>query len=151
MGNVFKKLMRREFGEENYARYCRYIFYETGKQKVHNPMVYEDMYHFLEGKDRQALLFMKNRLDGVLLQAFVICKGYFAKLLTALGTIFLICILRPQPPLYFLLVAAVVLGIAAKTYEYIVNKYCYVDARIILIYKHVLDRLCPGGKMRSGN
>ena len=28
-----------------------------------------------------------------------------------------------------------------KTWEFVVNKYCYVDANIILVYKSVLDRI----------
>lgn len=146
MGNVFKKLVRREFGEENYARYCRYILYESGKQKLQNAMIYEDMYHFLEGKDRQALLFMKTRLDGVLLQALGICKGYCTKLLAAFFVLLVLLFLEPGQPVFGILLAAVVLGVGAKTYEYIANKYCYVDARIILIYKSVLETLCPGRK-----
>ena len=72
MGSVYKKLVRREFGEENYARYCRYLLYETGRNSPQNPMIYEDMYHFLEGKDKQVLLFMRGRLEQVLIKAFFI-------------------------------------------------------------------------------
>lgn len=150
MGNVFKKLMRREFGEENYARYCRYILYETEKQKVHNTMIYEDMYHFLEGKDRQSLLFMKTRLDGVLVDALVISKGYCAKLVAAFFVLFVLLFVEPQQPVFGILLAALVLGAGAKTYEFIANRYCYVDARIILIYKNVLEALCPGKKTGQG-
>ena len=28
-----------------------------------------------------------------------------------------------------------------KTYEFVVNKFCYVDAHIALVYKAVLDRI----------
>lgn len=146
MGNVFKKLMRREFGAENYERYCRYIIYETEKQNVHNTMIYEDMYRFLESRDRQVLLFMKSRLDGVILQAFGICRGYCGKLLASLATAAALFLIQPAQPAFGILLALVGLGLAVKTYEYIVNKYCYVDARIILIYRNVLERLCPAGK-----
>lgn len=146
MGSVFKKLMRREFGAENYERYCRYIIYETEKQSVPNPMIYEDMYRFLESRDRQVLLFMKSRLDGVILQAFGICRGYYGKLSAAFAAALLLLFIRPPQPVLGILLALAGLGLAVKTYGYIVNKYCYVDARIILIYKNVLERLCPAGK-----
>ena len=29
----------------------------------------------------------------------------------------------------------------AKTYEFIINKYCFIDAHIVWIYKTVLDRI----------
>ena len=90
MGSVYKKLVRREFGEENYARYCRYLLYETGRNSPQNPMIYEDMYHFLEGKDKQVLLFMRGRLEQVLIKAFFISKGYTAKLSAALGVMFFV-------------------------------------------------------------
>ena len=28
-----------------------------------------------------------------------------------------------------------------KTYEFVVNKYCYVDAQIVLVYKAVLEKI----------
>ena len=28
-----------------------------------------------------------------------------------------------------------------KTYEFISNKFCYIDAQIVLVYKAVLDRI----------
>jgi hypothetical protein len=28
-----------------------------------------------------------------------------------------------------------------KTYEYLINKYCFIDAHIVLVYKTVLDRV----------
>ncbi len=150
MGNVLKKLVRKEFGEENYARYCRYIFYETGKPRAQNPMIYEDMYHFLEGKDPQALLSMKERLDRVLLQAFVICKGYSAKVAASLGAMFLLYLLELPPLVFMIFFGIVLIGITVKTFEYVGNKYCYVDARIVLIYKNVLEKLCLGGKTGGG-
>lgn len=142
MGNVFKKLMRREFGAENYERYYEYIMHGAEKQNMQNPVIYEDMYRFLEDREPQALLFMKSRLDGVILQAFGICRGYNAKLIAALLTAAALLLIQPAQPALGLLLALVGLGLAVKTYEYIVNKYCYVDAAIVLIYKSVLEHLC---------
>ena len=146
MGSVYKKLVRREFGEENYARYCRYLLYETGRNSPQNPMIYEDMYHFLEGKDKQVLLFMRGRLEQVMIKAFFISKGYTAKLSAALGVMFFVLLMQPIQPVFGILLTVLGIGIAVKTHEYIVNRYCYMDARLIWIYKNVLDRLCPDGK-----
>lgn len=146
MASVFKKLVRKEFGVENYERYCRYLLYESERVNLQNPMIYEDMYHFLEGKDKQVLRFMKGRLEDTMIQGFIICKGFTTKLSAALGTMFFVLLMQPAQPFFELLLLAIGIGIVLKTHEYIANKYCYVDARLILIYKNVLDRLCPEGK-----
>ena len=33
------------------------------------------------------------------------------------------------------------LAFLVKTYEFLVNKFCYVDAHLVLIYKSVLDKI----------
>ncbi len=144
MGNVFKKLMRKEFGAGTYERYCGYIYSELENRSQENKMIFEEMYVALKDKDERVLQGKRERLDSVILQAFGICRNYWFTAAAALTTALLVCLLVPGTWLLCLLLAADALGFAAKTCEYISNKYCYVDARIILIYKSVLDKLCPG-------
>ncbi|MDE7297850.1 MAG: hypothetical protein K2N94_03335 [Lachnospiraceae bacterium] len=144
MGNVFKKLMRKEFGEGAYERYCGYIYGEQESRVQENRMIFEEMYLALKDKDMRVLQGKKEQLDRAILQAFVICRNYWFAAAAALLTALLVCLLIPGTWLLYLLLMADAAGFAAKTGEYISNKYCYVDARIILIYKSVLDKLCPG-------
>ena len=71
---------------------------------------------------------------------------YTAKLSAALGVMFFVLLMQPIQPVFGILLTVLGIGIAVKTHEYIVNRYCYMDARLIWIYKNVLDRLCPDGK-----
>ena len=38
-------------------------------------------------------------------------------------------------------IAVISVAFLYKAYEYIINKFCYVDAHIAIIYKTVLDKL----------
>lgn len=133
--------MRQEFGEGNYERYCRYIYKDIEEQTSDNRMVYEEMYRYLQSKDDQVLILMRERLDMVILQAFEICKHYSITVVATAITILVLVLLQPGIMLYPLLGMAGI-GFFIKTYEYLSNKYCYVDARMILVYKAVLEKLC---------
>ena len=37
--------------------------------------------------------------------------------------------------------ALITIAFLAKTYEYVVNKFCFMDAQIVMIYKEVLDKM----------
>ena len=49
---------------------------------------------------------------------------------------------RPLPlVVIFACVGLMSICMAAKTYEYVINKYCFIDAHILLIYQKVLQEL----------
>ncbi len=144
MGNVFKQLVRKEFGSRNYERYCKYIYGEQDQNTRENKMVFEEMYAALKDKDAHVLQEKRKRLDSAILQAFWICRHYSLAAGATTFTILLILLLTPAIEILVIAVGSVLAAFLAKTCEYISNKYCYVDARIILIYKSVLDQLSPG-------
>lgn len=143
MGSVFKKLIRQEFGIGNYERYCRYIYSDMENQKSESRLLYEEMYQYLKTKDVQMLALMKERLDMVILQAFGICRHYSLAVVATAVTILLIVLFKPTGLILYPLLLLAGAGFFAKTYEYLSNKYCYVDARMVLVYKAVLESLCP--------
>lgn len=147
MGSVFRKLMRQEFGAGNYERYCRYIYSDMENQTPESRLVYEEMYQYLQSKDIKMLILMKERLDTVILQAFGICRNYSMAVIATAVTVLLLVLLQPAGIILYPLLALTGAGFFIKTYEYLSNKYCYVDARMVLVYKAVLEQLCL--KVRS--
>lgn len=146
MVNVFKKLIRTEFGEKKYSQYVNSLHIKMMEKNydyhnLQNEEIFNDIYDNLKDKDIEFLKVRFEHLTDAMLQVVRISKTYF--------TIFLVCIIS----MIFLLtidlqplitVGSIVLIIGCliyKTYEYIANKFCYIDARIIIVYKSVLDSL----------
>ena len=144
MGNVFKQLVRKEFGSRNYERYCKYIYGEQNQSARENKIVFEEMYAELKDKDVRILQEKRKRLDSAILQAFWICHHYSLAAGATVFTVFLIILLTPAIEILVIAAGSVAAAFLAKTYEYVSNKYCYVDAKIVLIYKSVLDQLSSG-------
>lgn len=141
MTNVFKKLISRELGEVNYHRYFSFVKKNMETKKADSQLIYNDMYDKLKYRDLKAITKMHNRLNDTMLLAFRISKNFFFAFLVYLGaSIFLIASeLHPQ-----VTIAALVLmnlSFIYKTYEFLVNKFCYIDAQIVLVYKAVLDSI----------
>lgn len=140
MTNVFRKLIRKEFGEECYNQYFDCFRKNIEKKVSDSKEIYEDISKRLEEKDKQSLDKMQRRLNDTLIYAVRINKTYFLLFIVYLfASIYLIIQnLNPAVTIGALLLLSVCF--VSKTYEYILNKYCYIDARIILIYKTVLEK-----------
>lgn len=99
------------------------------------------MYNTLKDRDIVTLQKMLERLLDCMHLALSISKQYMFILFAYVLTIVLIL---SQGFLWWITVCSIaVLSIAFiyKTIEFIVNKYCFIDAHIILVYKSVLDEL----------
>lgn len=146
MSSLFKRLLSRELGEVNYNKYffCYQKLIAEKKydtKKLENREVYDDIYNFLKEKDEEIL---QEQLEGLLetmIMALRISRQYmFVFICYLLTSLFLI---SQGLMLYITISAIVLLSVCFlyKTYEFIVNKYCYIDAHIVIIYKSVLDSL----------
>lgn len=146
MTSVFKRLISRELGEAKYNKY--FICYQKlildkkyDSRNFDNKEIYEDIYNNLKDKDAVILKSMLERLLDTMCLALKISKTYFIAFivyLTASGFL----IFQGMIPLITIVgLVAMSFCFIYKTYEFVVNKYCYIDAHIILVYKSVLDRL----------
>ncbi len=141
MANVFQKLIKQEFGETNYKKYL-----DCFRKNVENPEpdtkpVFEDIVLQLEGRDEQMLNKMQKRLDETLLYAYRINRTYLLLFLVYLFASLYLIIQGLHPAVTITALVLLSICFVVKTHEFIINKYCYLDARIILIYKAVLDRM----------
>lgn len=146
LSSVFKKLITKELGASRYNKY--FFCYQKliiekkyDSTKLSNQEIHDDMYNTLKDRDIVTLQKMLERLLDCMHLALSISKQYMFILFAYVLTIVLIL---SQGFLWWITVCSIaVLSIAFiyKTIEFIVNKYCFIDAHIILVYKSVLDEL----------
>jgi len=141
MGNVFKKLISKELGEVNYHRYFSFVRKNIESRKSDSQVLYNDMYEKLKYRDIKSITKMHNRLNDTMMIAFRISKNFlFSFLMYLFASIYLIAKdIRPE----LTIIALILMNLCFiyKTYEFVANKFCYIDAQIVLIYKTVLDRI----------
>lgn len=146
MANVFKKLIRKELGEINYHRYSSFIKKNIDNRSISDrindsQVIFNDMYEKLKCRDIKSISKMHKRLNDTMLLAFRISKNFiFTFLVYLLASAYLI-LRAMSPELTAISLILVNICFIYKVYEFISNKFCYVDAQIILVYKAVLDRI----------
>ena len=140
MFNVLKKTLRSEFGRAKYEQYARSIKQNIREAKTDNSEIFNDLYAMLREKDEKHLEEMQERLNISLLDAFHVSRNYlkaFVAYLVAFVLLGCYVIQMYAVPLILFISAAFLV----KTLEFLINKFCYVDAHLVLIYKSVLDRV----------
>lgn len=150
MSSEFKKLISRELGRSNYNRYASFIRSGLQDKRMDLKEIFRDIYSQLEYDDAKEIVTRHNRLNDSLLDAFRINRTYlFSFLFYTAAVIFLIAAdLKFAPALAAFV--AITLVFLKRTCEYLENKYCYVDAQIVLIYKAVLERLIVNKGLKRG-
>lgn len=143
MLSILGKLLCRELGEQKYdmyfSYYCKYI--NSGEDDVkdrHNEMIFNDIYGQLENKDIYTLHEMLERLLDAVSLSVKISRQY---MWVWLGTVLTIIFLIVFPVTFAWTVCGIVFVIMSFGYKsmvFIVNKYCFIDANIILMYKMAL-------------
>lgn len=154
MASVFRKLICKELGASNYNKYftCYQNMIENktyNHNVLENDEIYEDIYDRLKDIDLPSLNKRIAHLSDAMFLVLRISKWYKTCVFVYLaGIIFLLF----QGITFWIGVGSIILLSLAflyKTYEFIVNKYCFIDAHIVIIYKTVLDRLLINYKLRA--
>lgn len=141
MSNVFKKLISKELGEVNYQRYISFAKKNMEEKVNSSQTIYNDMYEKLKYRDLRAITKMHNRLNDTMLLAFRISKNFFLAFLFYLAASIFLIAKGLQPELTIIALVLMNVCFIFKTYEFVSNKFCYIDAQIVLVYKAVLDRI----------
>lgn len=140
MFNVLKKTLRKEFGQAKYEQYAHSIKQNIREAKTDNSEIFNDIYELLRDRDEKKLEEMQERLNTSLLDAFYVSKNYIGAFVAYLVAFVIIASFVAQ--MYAIPLMFIISGMfLVKTYEFLVNKFCYVDAHMVLIYKAVLDRI----------
>lgn len=152
MSNVFKKLISKEFGENNYNRYFfsfqkKIANRDLDLKSIEKDEIFRDIYNKLKDKDIVVLNKKLEILSDAMLVAMNISKNYSIALIFYLCASLLLMILNLVP--IITVIGLILMGICfiIKTYEFVINKYCFIDAHIIIVYKAVLDVLIKKSKI----
>ena len=146
MANVFKNLIRKEFGYKNYYKYffCyQNMLYDDDFEidQVVKDEVYNDIYNNLKHLDMKTLIKKQNRLSDAVMTAFSISSTFLIVVAFYVATLWILLSQGLNPMVVKLSIIVVSTAFLYKAYEYIINKFCYVDAHIAIIYKTVLESL----------
>ncbi len=144
--NVFKKCLRKEFGKKGYEKYVKLFSEEIGDKKnirlnIEDKKIYKDMYEILS-KDSETVIKEKlENLSVTLYNALQIIRKFSGILFVyALGNIVLLML---DLDYYVTCASIAILGAAFlyKLLEFLENKFCFIDAYLIMIYKAVLEKI----------
>ena len=144
--NVFKKCLRKEFGKKRYEKYVKLFSEEIGDKKnirlnIEDKKIYKDMYEILS-KDSETVIKEKlENLSVTLYNALQIVRKFSGILFVyALANIVLLML---DLDYYVTCASIAILGAAFlyKLLEFLENKFCFIDAYLIMIYKAVLEKI----------
>lgn len=141
MANVFKKLISKEMGDANYHRYFSFVKKSIETKVTDSQTIYNDMYDKLKYRDIKSITKMHNRLNDTMLLAFRISRNFFFAFLVYLAASIFLIVKDLQPQVTIIALLLMNISFVYKAYEFISNKFCYIDAQIVLVYKAVLDRI----------
>ena len=82
-----------------------------------------------------------DRIENLLESKQLINKNYVFAVIFYLVSVTFIIAQGLVPFVTIIAIGAMSICFLYKTYEFVVNKYCYIDAHIIIVYKEVLDQL----------
>ena len=144
MLSILGKLLCNELGETNYDIYFKhYSLYvnnisDDNNIDRRNEQIFYDIYCQLKEKDIYVLQEMLERLLEAIELTVRISRQYVWVWLATV-TVVLFFVLCPVSGLVTLLGISVVLtGFIYKSIVFIVNRYCFIDANIVLLYKTAL-------------
>lgn len=140
MKSVLGKLIQQEFGRERYAAYTEKL---NNKQSMD---IFCDIYERLRHESSDDLNYaLKKLLESVQISIRISRNFLYIALGFAVTLVTLVFLGLPSVVFVFAGGAAI-LCFAYKTIEYVRNRYCDRDIRIVLIYKialfHLLEECC---------
>lgn len=130
--SVLGKLICKEMGRKKYRSYVKSI-----KEKK-SAEVFCDLYMELQTIDEQTKAEMLLRLLNTVHMSVWISKRFLVNLLFYLVIMVVIFLILPINFIMAGTMTMATLAIAYKLIEFLVNRYCDNDIRMILIYKSVL-------------
>lgn len=141
MASIFKKLISRELGENTYNKYFFVCQKRLQSKASDSNEIFNDIYEYLKNKDHKAIKKMQDRLNDSMFLAVRISRTYFFSFLFYFGAA--VFMISKEISALIIVMSLILMSICflVKTYEYLINKYCFIDAQIVLVYKTVLDKI----------
>lgn len=139
MKGEFKRLLLKEFGRTNYKYFVSQILADKESDEILSVPVIKSMTKSLVLKSNGELSLMEERLNEAMLSSYHICRGFIPYLLSSVLVVMLIQFIVGTNVILFISAASVLVCLSLRLTQYIINKYCYIDARLILSYRISLD------------
>ena len=128
MVSVLGRLMQKEFGRKRYREYCAKL-----KEKECMDIFCDIYFVLIENKEEHLDRRLLNLLQTVRLSVTI------SRLFGVISAGFTAAVLFPEIKLVALSILVLVYGY--KTIEFLKNRYCDKDVRLVLIYKAALFHL----------
>lgn len=154
MLSVLGKLLCSELGEQKYDMYfeCyRNSLSDNSEEsrKKQSELIFCDIYEQLSDKEIYTLQQMLERMLTAIKLSVRISKQYIWVWLTTVITIVLLIIIPVSAFWTVIGIASVVTAFGYKSMIYLINRYCYIDANIIMIYKTTLYHIILTHNLRK--
>jgi hypothetical protein len=144
--SVLGKLIQQEFGREGYLQYAEKL------DKKESMDIFCDIYEKLRHESAEDLNHaLKKLLDSV--QASIrISRNFLYISLGFVVTVVALILLMPPAPVLYVLCALAGVSYLYKAVEFLCNRYCDRDVRMVLIYKIALFHLLEeSGLQKEGH
>lgn len=139
MKGEFKRLLLREFGRNNYRYFVTQILNDKSKDEILSLPVIKIMMAMLMARSIEELDIMESRLDEAMLLSYKICKGFFPFLFCSILSIIIVQFVSNSFGISFVSISLITVCLIFRLFQFLINKFCYIDARLILSYKISLD------------
>lgn len=145
MLNEFQSFLKKELGNAKYRDYfAKYEKMDEMRKinggKISIGSVYEDIYAELKKSEILTLLQKQQRLKETMALVFRICKHYIFVVATYVIASLVIMFWGENATVNIFCILGLSAAFIYKTYEFVVNKYSYLDAYIIIAYKAALEK-----------
>ncbi len=144
--NVFRKCLKRQFGKTKYMSYVemceKEVLMSTSvKGKIEGKEIFKDMYDQLRVESTKDIEEREKFLAETLYLAFQIGRKFSAVFIFYVLANIVVLALQLNYAVTCISIALMGACFIYKLVEFLSNKYCFVDAYLIMIYKAVLDKL----------
>ena len=141
MGNEYRRFLKSQFGKKNYAEFVRSVKTGVNSASIIHKDVYLEIYQSLKALQPGSLIGKHRQLEEVIARVMRIGKTYFLAVAVYLAAVVILILYGSVPLFTYTGLLLLTVAFAMKTGEYLGNKFCYVDVRIIINYKTALERL----------
>lgn len=141
MGNEYRRFLKSQFGKKNYAGFVRSVKAGLNSSSIIHKDVYFEIYQNLKMLQLGSLIGKHRQLEEVITRVMYIGKTYFLAVAVYLAAVTILLLYGTVPLFTYAGMVLLTIVFAMKTGEYLGNKFCYVDVRIIINYKTALERL----------
>lgn len=141
MGNEYRRFLKNQFGKKNYAEFVRSVKSGINSSTIIDKDVYHEIYQSLKALQPGTLIGKHRQLEEVITRVMYIGKTYFCAVAVYFFAVAVLLFYGTVPLFTYAGLLLLTIVFAMKTGEYLGNKFCYVDVRIIINYKTALERL----------